>query len=55
MFKKLFSSRSAYRTYACARTAVDAGISVDNVLAISLGNSANGALVGTSAASDAII
>lgn len=51
----LVSVRCADGTYACARAAVDAGICVDNVLSVSFRNSANRALVCTSAASDAIV
>jgi hypothetical protein len=35
---ELFSLRRINRTYACARTALDASISSDNVLAVALGN-----------------
>ena len=41
---------SAYRANTCASAALDACTSVDNVLAIALGDSANGALTSASAA-----
>jgi hypothetical protein len=53
--EKLFSVGSANGTYAVAGTAFNAGVSVDNVLAVALGNSVHGALIGTSAAADAIV
>jgi len=40
----LFSRRSAYRTYACTSTALNASISVDNVLSVALRNCAYRAL-----------
>jgi hypothetical protein len=46
---------STYGASACARTAVDAGILVDYVLVLALGNCVNGALVSTCTACDAII
>ena len=52
---ELLSLGSAYRTCALAGTAVDASGSVDNVLAVTLGNSGNGASVSASAAADAIV
>ena len=52
---KLLSLRSVYRASICARTAVDADISVDLVLAVTLGDSVHGAALSSSAASDASI
>jgi hypothetical protein len=51
----LLSLRSGNRASVSARTAVDAVVSVDYVLAITLADSAYRALIGTSAAGDAII
>ena len=39
----------------CTSTAIDAGVSVDNVTIVALGNSANGAAGFTSAAADASV
>ena len=46
---------SAYRTCASASTAANAGVSVDNVLAVTLGNCVYRAALSASAASDAIV
>lgn len=45
----------AYRTCACTSAAVDTGIGVDNILAVSLGNSSYRAAVCTSTAADALV
>ena len=47
--------RSANGTCACASAAVDASVSVDNVLAVTLGNCVYGAAISASAASDALV
>lgn len=47
---ELFLGNSTCRTCACAGTAADAGIGIDLKLAVSLGDSAYGALSGTCAA-----
>ena len=52
---KLFLRRSTYRTSVCARTAADALVSVDYVLAIALGDAAGGASVCASATADAFV
>ena len=46
----LFSRRSAYRTYACTSTALNASVSVDNVLSVALRNCAYRALALASSA-----
>ena len=52
---KLLSSRCVYGTSICTSATVKALISVDNVDAVALCDSLNGALSSTSAASDASI
>ena len=52
---KLSLNRSTYRACICACTAVDAKVSVDFVLAVTLCDSLNGTLSSASAASDAVI
>ena len=52
---ELFSLRCANRANTVASAAVDASVSVDNVLAVSLRNSANRAALSASAASDTLI
>ena len=52
---ELFLSRSAYGASVSARAAAYALVSVDNVLAITLGNATGGACISASAASDAFI
>jgi hypothetical protein len=53
--KKLFLSGSVNRTSVCAATAADALVSVDYVLAVSLGDAAGRTSVSASAAADALI
>jgi hypothetical protein len=53
--RKLLSLGSLNRASICARTAVNALVGIDNVLAVLLADSLNGALFSASAASDAII
>ena len=48
-------NRSRHRAVLGASAAIDAGISVDNVLAFALGDGANRAVAGADAARDAII
>jgi len=55
MYSELFLSRSANRAYVCAVTAGDALISIDNELAITLGNAGSGATVCACTARDALI
>ena len=52
---ELFLSRSAYGASVSARAAAYALVSVDNVLAITLGNATGGACISASATSDAFI
>jgi len=52
---KLLSNRCVYGTSICTCSAIEACISVDNVDAVALGDSLNGALGSASAASDACI
>ena len=51
----LFLSGSANRTYTCASTAANTSVSVDNVLAIALGDSLHGADGQTCAAGDTFV
>ena len=51
----LFSDRSVHRAVAGASAAIDAGIRVDLVLAVTLGDRADGAAIRASAASDASV
>lgn len=51
----LFLNGSAYRANRSAVSAADAGISVDNVLVVALGDSAYGALLCASSALDASV
>ena len=53
--KRLSLRGSAYRAGASASAAANAGVSVDNVLAVTFRNCLNGALSSASAASDAIV
>ena len=53
--KRLSLRGSAYRAGASASAAANAGVSVDNVLAVTFRNCLNGALSSASAARDAII
>ena len=53
--EKLLSLGCAYGTYVCAGTAVNAGVSVDNVLAVALGNCVYGTFACASTAADALI
>ena len=55
MFLKLFLNRSAYRTNVCAVAAGDALVSVDNELAVTLGNARGRATICACATSDALI
>ena len=48
-------NRSRHRAVLGASAAVDAGVSVDDVLAVAFGNSLNGAVVNTGAAANASI
>ena len=52
---ELFLSRSAYGASVCTRAAAYALVSVDNVLAVTLGYASNRACISASAASDAFI
>ena len=52
-FYRLFLGRSADGANTCASTAGDAGIGVDNELAIAFADSVDGALICTGTASDA--
>ena len=51
----LLSLGSSYGAIVSAGTAIDALVSVDNVLAILLGDSLNGAGISASAAADALV
>ena len=51
----LFLNRCVYRASVCARTASDALVCIDNVLAVTLSDAANGASICASAAADALI
>ena len=51
----LFSSRSIYGTYACARTAVKTQIGIDHVLAVFFGNGFYRTFRSARAAADAIV
>ena len=53
--KELLLYRSSYGTSICTAAASNALISVDNVLAVALGNATGGACISASAASDAFI
>jgi hypothetical protein len=56
LFKlKLFLNGSVNGAGLCAVSAIDACLSVDNELAVTLSNSLNGAICSACAASDAII
>jgi hypothetical protein len=56
LFKlKLFLNGSFNRAGLCAVSAIDAGVSVDNELAVTLGDATNGASVSASAAANAFI
>ena len=55
MFGELFLNRSANRANACARTATNALISVDLVLAVALADALYGAFCLASTASNAIV
>ena len=55
MFFYLSLNRCANRAGTGAGTAIDAVVSVDNVLAVGFGDAAYGALVSASAAGDALI
>ena len=48
-------NRSAYRAGASASAAADAGIAVDDILAVALRDGVNRAVAGASAASDALV
>ena len=52
---ELFLSRSAYGASVSARAAAYALVSVDNVLAVTLGNATGGATLSASATSDALV
>ena len=51
----LFSRRSAYRADTCTSTALNASISVDNVLAVTLRDSAYRTLASASSAANTIV
>ena len=51
----LFLNRCVYGASVCARTASDALVSVNNVLAVALSDAANRASICASAAADALI
>ena len=51
--KQLLSSRSLYRTYACASAAIDALVCVDFILTVFFCNAGYGTFVRTSTARDA--
>ena len=53
--ERLAGSNGAGGAGVAAGTAVDAGTGVDHVLGVTLGNSAHGAAIGTSAAADAAV
>ena len=53
--KGLLLNRSANRAGVCTRAAADALVSVDNVLAVTLGNARNGASISASAAANALV
>ena len=55
MYSELFLCGSTNGAYVCAVTARDALISIDHVLAITLGNARGGATVCACATSDALI
>ena len=53
--KELLLRGSSYGTSICTAAAANALVSVDNVLAVTLGDAAGGASISASAASDALI
>ena len=53
--KELLLCGSSYGTSICTAAAANALVSVDNVLAVALGNATGGASISASAASDALI
>ena len=55
LYVPLCFDRSTYRAVICASTAAETFVSVDYVLAVSLGNAFNRAVFCASAASDALI
>jgi hypothetical protein len=55
LFPKLLGLRSTYRANTSASSALNAFLRIDNVLAVSLGNSLSRAFCCTSATSDAVI
>ncbi len=52
---ELFLNRSAYGANSSAVTAIDASISVNNILVVAFGNSVYGALSSASTAGDAFV
>ena len=55
IYAGLFLNRCSNRASACARTARNALVSVDNVLAVTLGNALAGTSFSTCTASDALV
>ena len=55
IYAGLFLNRCSNRASACSRTARNALVSVDNVLAVTLGNATGGATLSASATSDALV
>ncbi len=53
--QKLFLDRSTNRAYACASTAAETFVSVDNILAILFCDALNGTFSNASTATDAIV
>ena len=55
MFAELFGLRSTHRAHVRARTAIDASFRIDDIDAVTLRNSGNGASIGARAAADASV